>query len=333
VPTRPPKRRGFTLIELLVVIAIIAILVALLLPAVQQVREAARKTQCSDHLHNLAIALHGYEGSYKMLPKMQYRHTQNANGWEGHGPWVSILPYIEQKPLYDRWNFNVDYRAAANSFAHNSKIDVFLCPSDREYPAAAPGNNYAASAGSTINLWSTARGNGWFSRDREVRFAEVTDGTSNVVLLGELLTGDDSQNQTSDSDVVNHSANPPSSVANRNFATSAELEAIGLACNALPTSAQLANSQCGRAWSSPYPANTAFSTSAPPNWKYRTCMFGGGFGACADRDGIVPARSRHPGGAQVSMGDAKVRFVSENVDTLTWQRAGARNDGQPTGSF
>ncbi|MFV0442268.1 MAG: type II secretion system protein, partial [Planctomycetaceae bacterium] len=91
-------RRGFTLIELLVVIAIIAILVALLLPAVQQVREAARKSQCQDHFHNLVIAMHSYEGTFKGLPL-----AVAANN-TGHGPsvWVHVLPFIEQKPLYDR---------------------------------------------------------------------------------------------------------------------------------------------------------------------------------------------------------------------------------------
>ena len=100
------RNRGFTRIELLVVIAIIAILVALLLPAVQQVREAARKSQCQDHLHNIAIALHDYESSFKMLPAGSARNNP-AGACGGNSAWgwaAAILPYNEQKPLYDQLN-------------------------------------------------------------------------------------------------------------------------------------------------------------------------------------------------------------------------------------
>ena len=343
-----PVRRGFTLIELLVVIAIIAILVALLLPAVQQVREAARKSQCQDHLHNLGIAFHSYEGTYKMVPKFHYKYVNVANAltpssWQGAGAFVMILPYIEQRNVYQLYNFSFNYTDAQNYSSTNdntpskAKVPVFLCPSDRDYPGAEPGNNYAVCAGSTVDLWVenvATGGNGWFNRLREVTFADVTDGTSNVVMVSEFLVGDNNQNVVSDSDIVREPTSAsPYGLSNVQFPTAAELESKGATCDSMSPTEEASRSQCARFWSSPHPASTVFNTTVPPNWRHRTCAFGGNFGQCTDRNGIFPARSRHPGGAQAAMGDAKVRFVSENVDTLVWQRAGARNDGNPTGNF
>ena len=96
------KRRGFTLIELLVVIAIIAILIALLLPAVQQAREAARRTQCKNNLKQIGLAMHNYHDTFLKFPS---GGSGNSQYW-GHSQWVSILPFADQAPLYNQWNFN-----------------------------------------------------------------------------------------------------------------------------------------------------------------------------------------------------------------------------------
>ncbi|MEZ6055736.1 MAG: DUF1559 domain-containing protein [Planctomycetaceae bacterium] len=121
------KRRGFTLIELLVVIAIIAILVALLLPAVQSVREAARRSQCQDHLHNIVIAFHNYEGVNKGLP-MSATSTGPEWGWGAR-----MLSFVEQKPMFDQLNVN---RSPFNNALQNqfqllqTGMDIYRCPSD-----------------------------------------------------------------------------------------------------------------------------------------------------------------------------------------------------------
>ncbi len=223
--SRKSMARGFTLIELLVVIAIIAILVALLLPAVQQVREAARKSQCQDHLHNLVIAMHNYESNHKTLPaatfRVQFEDTAPANPplFPNAGThWGSmILPYIEQKPLYDTmiWGANVDWNAGANLAARRTLIDVLRCPSAIDSIAythvdssnanigdnIAPCNYGVVMSGSLGNPQTAkaaenkhhmddqfptdSRHNGPFNQNETYRFADVADGLSNTVGIGE----------------------------------------------------------------------------------------------------------------------------------------------------
>ena len=132
-PRAERGRRGFTLIELLVVSAVIAMLISLLLPAVQQVREAARKSQCQNHLHNMAVALHSYESSFKRFPPgwvgaAAGQHDIYGNNGFAWGTFV--LPYIEQKPLYDQVNFQRSILDPVHASLLRTPIEVFLCPSD-----------------------------------------------------------------------------------------------------------------------------------------------------------------------------------------------------------
>lgn len=327
-------RRGFTLIELLVVIAIIAILIALLLPAVQQAREAARRTQCRNNLKQLGLALHNYHDNFLVFPQAHAQISARiAAGatWEGRGLWVAILPFIDQGPLFNSYNFDTSYvnQAAA---VRNAKIAGLLCPSDRAWTGGAEnGLNYSGSAGSNTNFWGgSGVSNGLIQRLRSTGIRDCTDGTSNVVLAGEILKGDANQTTISDSDI--NQANPAPALTSTSFPTAADLTTASTSCS-IDSTAQLSMSRCGRDYGSPHSMHSLFNTAATPNWKQRTCAFGGNFGECADRDGIYPARSRHTGGAHCLMGDGAVRFVSENVDLVTWQRAGARDDGNPLGEF
>ena len=127
-------RRGFTLIELLVVIAIIAVLIALLLPAVQQAREAARRTTCRDHLKQLGLALHNYADAHQTLPPgYLYRpdtsSSPTSNG-AGFGWGAMSLPFLEQSSLYGQFNWNVPLHDVANQKARETRLAVFICPSD-----------------------------------------------------------------------------------------------------------------------------------------------------------------------------------------------------------
>lgn len=336
------QRHAFTLIELLVVIAIIAILVALLLPAVQQAREAARRSSCKNNLKQLGIAMHNYHDTHQTFPQAQYRcdgnpACQNPAGsgtpkvWEGSGFLVSLLPYMEEGPLFDRWDSNQHYIRAPNQALSRTRITAYLCPSDIEYTEGGyPGVNYAGCGGSTTNIWSD-RSDGMLQRRANTRMRDCLDGTSSTVMIGELLVGDGVQGSISETDI--RRVQTPPAIANREFITQAELESVATACDAIAPDSAGSFSRCGRNWSSPYPNQTRFNTAATPNWRHLSCAFGGGFGLCTDRSGVFAARSRHRGGVQVTLADGSTRFISENIDLLTWQRLGNRKDGEVVGEF
>jgi prepilin-type N-terminal cleavage/methylation domain-containing protein/prepilin-type processing-associated H-X9-DG protein len=188
-------RRGFTLIELLVVIAIIAILIALLVPAVQKVREAAARLQCKNNLKQIGLGLHNYHDTYKKFPP-GYTSGVNASG-EDTGPgwgWAAhMLDFVEQAPLRQQIRFGSDVAHASNATARVARLSVFVCPSDdlpeRFTPEGASievaGGNYVAVFGSNEVEDNPGAGNGTFFRNSKIRIADLRDGTSNTVMVGE----------------------------------------------------------------------------------------------------------------------------------------------------
>jgi len=248
LPTSTVARRGFTLIELLVVIAIIAILVALLLPAVQQAREAARRTQCKNNLKQIALACHNHHDNYNAVPRGGYgtpitglTGPLNLGLWDHQwmGVLPQILPFIEQDNLYNRINvwkgpdlrpgtspntYQIETNYWADTNTWNSArftLPAFLCPSDPQkgstgsfafnhmYETASGGSmtayyflptdglghtNYVGVAGFLGNIqrwasWSQNRGI-FGTRDHKVNFRDMTDGTSNTLMFGEVTGGD-----------------------------------------------------------------------------------------------------------------------------------------------
>jgi prepilin-type N-terminal cleavage/methylation domain-containing protein len=192
-------RGAFTLIELLVVIAIIAVLIGLLLPAVQKVREAANRAQCQNNLKQIGLALHGYHDVNNGFPPGYSASGPYSDGALDTAPgwgWAAfILPYIEQDNLYRQLNFN---QPVQNSPAIKTMVKVFLCPSDLPPPSAFPvldgfGNtvclaaptSYAPCCGSDASDTRDATGNGVFYRNSQTRIADITDGTSSTILVGE----------------------------------------------------------------------------------------------------------------------------------------------------
>jgi prepilin-type N-terminal cleavage/methylation domain-containing protein/prepilin-type processing-associated H-X9-DG protein len=201
-PRRDSYRFGFTLIELLVVIAIIGTLIALLLPAVQKVREAANRTSCQNNLHQIGLALHSYHDSqrsfpsgYRCQPVNQNNPNQTVPGWG----WAALLlPFIEQDNLAQQINFNLPVEDPSNLTARTTILKLYVCPSDRSTGlftvydknnmqlAQAATNSYAACHGIGVDLDEELDDfNGMFSRNSRVRFADVKDGTSNTIAIGE----------------------------------------------------------------------------------------------------------------------------------------------------
>ena len=321
--------RAFTLVELLVVIAIIGILIALLLPAVQAAREAARRSQCTNNLKQIALAGHNYHDIYKTFPRFTYRQnsvctsSSGCNGhWQGFSVHTMLLPYIEQQAVYDQINWNDCWHQQAASI-QNHIISGYVCPSDTPYINNSGNNNYPVSMGPNLGWWvSTTRQNGVFRRDLETAMRDIHDGTSNTIFAAEHITGDGDGGIWTP--MTDFPRNVPFGGMPDQFPTQAQVEAYGVACEAGQGDH---HSHMGNRWMSPMAGDgTVFNTVAPPNWKYPSCMNGGG--GSGDSSGVFPAKSRHPGGVNHAIADGSVTFISETVDFNTYQGQGSRNGGE-----
>ncbi len=326
--SRIPKRRneptGFTLVELLVVIAIIGILVALLLPAVQAAREAARRSQCSNNLKQLGLALHNYHDTHRVFPPGVL-----ASGLNSKLPtnprsmsWMPmILPFIEQAPLYDQLQPYMQTTDSATfpSDLMNTVIESLVCPSDpaggkttavhgggnppsHDYNDGFCGNYLLCGSGggpgSAPNLEVTQANstnlNGMFYYLSKTRMGDVTDGTSNTVMSGEILLVRESAGQR-DWRGRYYRADHLSSIFSTNEAPNTPVP------DKLRTLDGITNP----------PVPTTVSTDPQ----------------------VIYARSRHPGGVQVGMADASVRFVAQTVNLQTWKALGTRSGGEVLGEF
>jgi len=339
-----PPGRAFTLIELLVVIAIIAVLVGLLLPAVQKVREAANRMKCQNNLKQFGVACHSYHDANGYFPPGALEIPQVTYSWDGDkGSWlVCILPYMEQENLYHTFPkiSQPKYNSVANSpmggpLAGRLKLPYGRCPSD-EYDANAPVCNYVGSCGpqcqgvgncaydpfekycdpakNALGDWGYSASppygdgapagqlRGMFFRTSQgrLRIADVPDGLSNTLLIGETVVAENSYIQRG-GDFAYQGGNWAFGNGGNNIATTL-----------VPINYKLTpKSYCHLDNSNNPPNPKGDPARSVDNWALEFAF-----------------KSRHSGGANFVFGDGSVHFVGETIDHKTYQLLGCRNDGQ-----
>jgi prepilin-type N-terminal cleavage/methylation domain-containing protein/prepilin-type processing-associated H-X9-DG protein len=340
------RRRGFTLIELLVVIAIIAILIGLLLPAVQKVREAAARAKCQNNLKQLGLALHNYEGAVGRFPPA-FTGDPGSTGLPPYFFSWSVLaqlnPYLEQTNIYNAMDLKQPIYvppaytiSPANQFAVVQVVPLFLCPSDLGAPVGSAygvtdlgPTNYAACTGSGQTDGSAALGSPWgadglFRAKSGAKVTDVTDGTSNTAALSESILG----------------AGPESASGPAPGGPDVVYKYTGFGTPVNDTTCAGASqwnvsNRRGFMWASGEIRCGTYNHYLAPNSSLYDCITNdvtpgpGQYTA----NGFRAARSRHTGGVNLLLGDGSVRFVSNAVDLTVWRAAGTRAGGEVPGSF
>lgn len=304
------RSRGFTLIELLVVVAIIGVLVSLLLPAVQQAREAARRAQCKNNLKQIGLALHSYVDAHQTFP-----NADPGAGISKASAFAAILPNLDQSAAYMLYNFSLNNTSTENLLAVSQKVPVYLCPTAvlrRSVPDTVAGDpcgdkgrapgTYAVSVGSVPHdmYWS------YYGRPRPTNDGAIvyTESTAGITRIRDFLDG------TTNTVMVGESTWNYQGYTTTNTA-----------CNG--------GIKWGYSyWANPYPMSTGFTTAAPLNPKtYLTVD------AITNDTTLQRFRSDHIGGVNFALADGSVRFISENISRAVLIAIGSRNGSEIVSEF
>lgn len=331
------RMSGFTLIELLVVIAIIAVLVALLLPAVQQAREAARRSQCKNNLKQIGLALHNYHDTFSVFPINHGWNNLTQDRQCAFSDKVFMLPYLDRANEYNKTNFNdfpydsLGWFGNANIAAQSVRIPVFNCPS-QPYSISGGTANFtyainlgtegAAVAGGTIYQNGNHNGLAYYvggggTNDPPLKIASITDGTSNTAAYSEFL--------------IDGSGTPVNQQVHTWAGAGGNTNAQNRAACLAQGSLSGRQPERGASWAWSFQGvGTNYTHTMMPN--DQPCH---NFNVGSDwlGDSAMSASSQHTGGVHLLLCDGAVRFVSNNVDYNTWLAVGTRNGSERIGDF
>jgi len=328
--------QGFTLIELLVVIAIIAVLVAILLPAVQQAREAARRSQCQNNLKQLGLAVANYSATFGMIPPPSCVATggvaSNNSSWGIHG---RILPYLDQAAAFNKADLAIGWDLAANFDAvNNTRVPAYTCPSDPQAfrPRVETGKpvlhptTYGFSYG-TWPVFSPVTGglaDGAFVPNGSINESSIKDGTSNTLMASEVQAWTSYTRNT-----------PPGSTATPNTIGEAQTHINGAMSDAKLTG--------HTEWPDGRVHHSGFTTTFAPNTQIPCTISGVNYSACDYNSwqegkspnamnnpsyGIVTSRSYHVGVVNSAFMDGSVRTIGENISIDVWRAYGTRTGSE-----
>jgi prepilin-type N-terminal cleavage/methylation domain-containing protein/prepilin-type processing-associated H-X9-DG protein len=330
---RSSNPTGFTLIEMLVTIGIISILLGLLLPAVQAAREAARRAQCQNNLHQLGLAVHGYHDVNNLFPPalMGYEVRRFPIYWGYHSFLTRMLPYLDQGALFNSINFSVStfppdafgIRLRPDELASNvvaitaiqTNVQVFLCPSDGGQ-FASYGINYRGNAGVGPDWGTQAEtpdsGNGLFPEKVMLGANSVPDGLSHTAAISERLRGSGGPTPNPSRDYL--MSGGPEWTANE----------LLLNCRLAATrGTQSFYLTGGQWWFWSGRERTLYCHAQTPNGRIPDCINQGQLAS-----GMATARSWHYGGVNLLMGDGSARFVAETISQAVWRGFGTRNGSE-----
>jgi prepilin-type N-terminal cleavage/methylation domain-containing protein/prepilin-type processing-associated H-X9-DG protein len=341
------KRIAFTLIELLVVIAIIAVLLGLLLPAVQKIREAAARAKCQNNLNQIGLALHNYHGAYEAFPPA--RNPFSPPPPLVHSALARLLPFVEQESVGRMIDFNTPplffagpvAPSAGNYTASVTIVSLWLCPSDsifgqvpgdaslavRPDGTTSPTDHYAGTnyvtcvgSGSAAVAWGKyANSDGMFGQS-PFKIMDVTDGMSNTVAFSESLLGPGGGPEPT--------ANPLQDPTRQVLTLPGSTITDDVACAAGPAaSGAYWSNMRGARWINGHYADANYNHYLLPNDPRWDCS------NASHNPGQAAARSLHTGGVNVLLGDGSVRFVTNSVNANVWQALATRSGGEVVGDY